>query len=134
MTSEGHGAIESEMLFRSSVVELAVLGALILTFVVSIYMLRRGHALTAANAPQADEETAHPAWGIAAIGASCTEHIPTRYHYSTVSNNRDDQARYPGRDKGHLFSAYRGGAGSSPHFGVSVLVADRTEASHGFGY
>jgi hypothetical protein len=42
MTSEGHGAIESEMLFRSSIVELAVLGALILIFVVSIYMLRRG--------------------------------------------------------------------------------------------
>jgi hypothetical protein len=32
MTSEGHGAIESEMLFRSSIVELAVLGALILIF------------------------------------------------------------------------------------------------------
>src|SRR5258708_37794984 len=42
MTSEGHAAIESEMLFRSSIVELAVLGALILIFVVSIYMLRRG--------------------------------------------------------------------------------------------
>jgi uncharacterized membrane protein len=42
MTSEGYGAIESEMLFRSSIVELAVLGALILIFVVSIYMLRRG--------------------------------------------------------------------------------------------
>src|SRR6266850_2530250 len=56
MTSEGHGAIESEMLFRSSIVELAVLGALILIFVVAIYMLRRGHALTAANAPQADED------------------------------------------------------------------------------
>ena len=46
MTSEGHGAIESEMLFRSSIVELAVLGALILIFVVSIYLLRRGRALT----------------------------------------------------------------------------------------
>jgi Phosphate-starvation-inducible E family len=42
MTSEGYGAIESEMLFRSSIVELAVLGALILIFVVSICMLRRG--------------------------------------------------------------------------------------------
>jgi Phosphate-starvation-inducible E family len=46
MTSEGYGAIESEMLFRSSIVELAVLGALILIFVVSIYLLRRGRALT----------------------------------------------------------------------------------------
>jgi uncharacterized membrane protein len=42
MTSEGRGAIESGMLFRSSIVELAVLGALILIFVVSIYLLRRG--------------------------------------------------------------------------------------------
>jgi len=42
MTSEAHGSIESGMLFRSSIVELAVLGALILIFVVSIYMLRRG--------------------------------------------------------------------------------------------
>ena len=56
MTAEGHGSIEGEILFRSSIVELAVLGALILIFVVSIYMLRRGHALTAANAPQADED------------------------------------------------------------------------------
>jgi hypothetical protein len=55
-TSEGHGSIEGEMLFRSSIVELAVLGALILIFVGSIYMLRRGHALTAANAHQADED------------------------------------------------------------------------------
>jgi Phosphate-starvation-inducible E family len=52
MTSEGHGSIEGEMLFRSSIVELATLEALILSFVVSIYMLQRGHALTAANAPQ----------------------------------------------------------------------------------
>jgi hypothetical protein len=56
MTSEGHGAIESQVLFRSSIVELAVLGALILIFVVSIYVLRRDHALAAANAPQADED------------------------------------------------------------------------------
>jgi uncharacterized membrane protein len=56
MTAEGHGSIEGEMLFRSSIVELAVLGALILIFVVSIYVLRRGHALTEANAPQADED------------------------------------------------------------------------------
>src|ERR1700754_2585008 len=42
MTSQGHGAIESQTLFRSSIVELAVLGALILIFVVAIYMLRRG--------------------------------------------------------------------------------------------
>jgi hypothetical protein len=54
MTAEGHGSIEGEMLFRSSIVELAVLGALILIFVISIYMLRRGHALTAANAPGAE--------------------------------------------------------------------------------
>jgi hypothetical protein len=44
------------MLFRSSIVELAVLGALILIFVVSIYVLRRGRALTEANTPQADED------------------------------------------------------------------------------
>src|ERR1700724_3191204 len=56
ITSEGHGSIEGEILFRSSIVELAVLGALILIFVVSIYVLRRGHAQTAANAPQADED------------------------------------------------------------------------------
>src|SRR5882762_7583361 len=56
MTAESLASIEGEMLFRSSIVELGVLGALILIFVVSIYMLRRGHALTAANAPQADED------------------------------------------------------------------------------
>src|ERR1700682_1519626 len=56
MPSEGHGSIEGEILFRSSILELAVLGALILIFVVSIYVLRRGHAQTAANAPQADED------------------------------------------------------------------------------
>src|SRR6266436_6871724 len=56
VTSEGHhGSIEGEMLFRSSIIELGVLGALILIFVVSIYLLRRGQALTAANAPQADQ-------------------------------------------------------------------------------
>src|SRR6266481_6822893 len=55
-TSEGVASIEGEMLFRSSIVELGVLGALILIFVVSIYLLRRGHALTAANAPQADQD------------------------------------------------------------------------------
>jgi hypothetical protein len=53
MTAEASN--EGEMLFRSSVIELAVLGALILIFVVSIYLLRRGHALTAANAPEVDE-------------------------------------------------------------------------------
>ena len=42
VTSEGLASIEGEMLFRSSIVELGVLGALILIFVVSIYMLRRG--------------------------------------------------------------------------------------------
>src|ERR1700686_4145893 len=42
VTSEGHGSIEGEMLFRSSIAELAVLGVLILIFVVAIYMLRRG--------------------------------------------------------------------------------------------
>jgi hypothetical protein len=57
MTSEGHhGSFEGEILFRSSIIELAVLGALILIFVVSIYLLRRGRALTAANAPQADQD------------------------------------------------------------------------------
>jgi hypothetical protein len=62
MTSEGHhGSIEGEMLFRSSIIELGVLGALILIFVVSIYLLRRGRALTAANAPQADQDRSPPA-------------------------------------------------------------------------
>jgi Phosphate-starvation-inducible E family len=51
MTAEGAGSIEGEALFRSSIVELAVLGALILIFVISLYMLRRGRALTSANAP-----------------------------------------------------------------------------------
>jgi Phosphate-starvation-inducible E family len=51
MTEESGGSIEGEMLFRSSIVELAVLGALILIFVISIYMLRRGRAQTAANTP-----------------------------------------------------------------------------------
>src|SRR5258706_12426175 len=39
--TEGHALVESEMLFRTSIVELGVLGALILVFVVSIYLLRR---------------------------------------------------------------------------------------------
>src|SRR6202158_5117480 len=56
VTSEGHGSIEGEMLFRSSIAELAVLGVLILIFVVAIYLLRRGRAQTAADAPQADED------------------------------------------------------------------------------
>src|SRR6266436_1485442 len=56
VTSEGLASVEGEMLFRSSIVELGVLGALILIFVISIYLLRRGHALTAANAPQADQD------------------------------------------------------------------------------
>jgi hypothetical protein len=56
VTSEGHGSIEGEMLLRSSIAELGVLGALILIFVVSIYLLRRGHALRAANARQADQD------------------------------------------------------------------------------
>jgi phosphate-starvation-inducible protein E len=55
ITTEGHGAIEGETL-RSSIMELAVLGLLILIFVVSIYLLRHGLTLTAANAPQADED------------------------------------------------------------------------------
>jgi Phosphate-starvation-inducible E family len=54
MTAEGGGSIEGETLFRSSIVELAVLGALILVFVISIYLLRRGRALTAANAPDGE--------------------------------------------------------------------------------
>jgi Phosphate-starvation-inducible E family len=56
VTSEGLASTEGEILFRSSIVELGVLGALIFIFVVSIYLLRRGHALTAANAPQADQD------------------------------------------------------------------------------
>jgi hypothetical protein len=54
--SEGQGPIEGEVLFRSSIVELGILGALILIFVVSIYLLRRGHTPTEANAPQADQD------------------------------------------------------------------------------
>ena len=46
VTSEGLPPVDGEMLFRSSIVELAVLGALILIFVVSIYLLRRGRART----------------------------------------------------------------------------------------
>ena len=56
VTSEGPGSIESQMLFRSSIVELAVLGGLIFVFVASIYLLRRRHALRAVNAPQADQD------------------------------------------------------------------------------
>jgi hypothetical protein len=56
VTTDGHVSVESDMLFRSTIVELGVLGALILIFVVSIYLLRRGHALAAANAPQADQD------------------------------------------------------------------------------
>jgi hypothetical protein len=56
VTSENHASIEGEVLFRSSIVELGVLGALILIFVVSIYLLRRGRAITEANAPQDDQD------------------------------------------------------------------------------
>jgi hypothetical protein len=62
VTSEGHGPIEGEMLLRSPMVELGVLGALILIFVVSIYLLRRGHALRAASARQADPDRSPRAW------------------------------------------------------------------------
>jgi hypothetical protein len=56
VTSDGRGSFDGGMLFRSSIVELGFLGALILIFVVSIYLLRRGHALTAATASQADQD------------------------------------------------------------------------------
>jgi hypothetical protein len=56
VTSEGHPLVEGEMLFRASIVELGVLGALILIFVVSIYLLRRGHAQTTANPPPPDQD------------------------------------------------------------------------------
>jgi hypothetical protein len=56
VTSEAHGSIDGEMLFRTSIVELGVLGALILIFVVSIYLLRRRHTLTAADAPQVNHD------------------------------------------------------------------------------
>jgi len=56
ITAEGVGSIDGEKLFRSSIVELAVLGALILIFVISIYMLRRGRALASAHASGAEEE------------------------------------------------------------------------------
>jgi hypothetical protein len=55
ITTEGQGAVEDEML-RSSIIELAVLALLILVFVVSIYLLRRGQAVTAENEHQADED------------------------------------------------------------------------------
>ena len=54
ITAEGVGSAEGEMLFRSSIVELAVLGALILIFVISIYLLRRNRALPAANTPDGE--------------------------------------------------------------------------------
>lgn len=54
VTSERLGSVEGAMLFRSSIIELGFLGALILIFVVSIYLLRRGHALAAQNAPDQD--------------------------------------------------------------------------------
>jgi hypothetical protein len=57
VTAERLASTEGEMLFRSSIIELGVLGALILIFVVSIYLLRRGHALTAAHA--ADQDSNH---------------------------------------------------------------------------
>jgi hypothetical protein len=60
VTSGGHASVQGEMLFRSSIIELGVLGGLILIFVVSIYLLRRSHALTAANAPQADQDRSPP--------------------------------------------------------------------------
>jgi Phosphate-starvation-inducible E family len=55
-STEGHALVEGEMLFRTSIVELGVLGALILVFVGSIYLLRRGHTQTTANAPQPDQD------------------------------------------------------------------------------
>jgi hypothetical protein len=55
-STEGHALVEGEMFFRTSMVELAVLGALILVFVSSIYLLRRGHARTTAIAPQPDQD------------------------------------------------------------------------------
>jgi hypothetical protein len=61
VTAEGLASAEGEMLFRSSIVELAVLGVLILIFVVSIYLLRRGRALAAANAHEDDEDISPPA-------------------------------------------------------------------------
>src|ERR1700724_1231419 len=50
VTSESLVSTQGEMLFRSSIVELAVLGGLILIFVVSIYLLWRGRTQTAAEA------------------------------------------------------------------------------------
>jgi hypothetical protein len=60
VTAEGLASVEGEMLFRSSIVELGVLGALILVFVVSIYLLRRIHAPAEANASQADWDHSPP--------------------------------------------------------------------------
>ena len=61
VTAEGLASVEGEMLFRSSIVELAVLGVLIFIFVVSVYLLRRGRALRAANAHEADQDRL-PEW------------------------------------------------------------------------
>jgi hypothetical protein len=55
VTSESLVSTPGGILFRSSIVELAVLGGLILIFVVSIYLLRRGYAPKVANAAEADE-------------------------------------------------------------------------------
>jgi len=55
-STEGHALVEGEMFFRTSMVELGVLGALIFVFVASIYLLRRGHAQKTANAPQPDQD------------------------------------------------------------------------------
>jgi hypothetical protein len=60
VTSEALASTGGEMLFRSSIVELAVLGALILIFVVAIHLLRRGRAPTA-SAHQAEQHSPNSA-------------------------------------------------------------------------
>jgi uncharacterized membrane protein (DUF373 family) len=49
LTEKATWSTQSESLFRSSMIELAVLGALVLILVVSIYLLRRGNAQSPAE-------------------------------------------------------------------------------------
>ena len=85
VTSEHFGSAEGAMLLRSSIIELGFLGALILIFVVSIYLLRRGHAPAAPNAPDQDrspraenELPNRPPTGTPLTRSSQTSRIPVR--------------------------------------------------------
>jgi hypothetical protein len=58
LTKESHMSASSELAFRNSMIELAVLGVLILIFVGSIGMLRRSHSqsMIHSNAEAAKDE------------------------------------------------------------------------------